>query len=124
MGNSYVVILTGGDLPGQEAPETGRIDIEVSLQLAGLAIRTVTEDALARKVAAAAFRHGYERGAHASRTVAVWVLDGKEEAERFAEFVTREIDPAYVKAALSPLNEILNAADEARQRALPDGVPS
>jgi hypothetical protein len=112
MTGAYVVILTGGALPGQEAPEADRVDIDVSLQRAELAIRTVAEDALARKVAAAAFRHGYERGARDHRVVAAYVVDGEDDAARFAEFVTREIDPAYVTAGRSPLGEMLHAATE------------
>ena len=63
-----------------------------------------------------------QRGGTLHRTVAVWVLGSdKEEAERFAEFVTREIDPAYVTRGLSPLTEMLNAANAARDREQ-DGV--
>ena len=62
---------------------------------------------------------GFKEAATLHRTVAVWVLGDKEEAERFAEFVTREIDPAYVTAALSPLNEIAQ-----RDRRSPSARPA
>ena len=115
MSSQYVVILTSGALPGQETPQPGRIDIDLALQRSGLAVRTDAEDALARKVAAVAFRHGYERGARDHRVVAAYVLDGEGTAARFAEFVTREIDPAYVTVARSPLDELFASAEELRR---------
>jgi hypothetical protein len=123
MGNSYVVILTGGLLPDGRPPASSdppRAHLDLAIE------RGTGKDGtpVLRHVAEEAWALGFKEAATLHRTVAVWVLDGKEEAERFAEFVTREIDPAYVTAGRSPLNEILNAADEARQRALPDGVPS
>ncbi len=124
MSGQYVVILTGGALPDAETPQPHRNDIDVAIQRAGLAVRTDAEDALARKAAAAAFRLGYHHGARDHRTVAAWVLGDEDEAAGFAEFVTREIDPAYVTKARSPLTEMLAAAEPGACRAHPDDCPN
>lgn len=42
---------------------------------------------------------------HAS---ACWVFTDQAVAERFAAYVTREIDPAQVVKALDPVSELLN----------------
>jgi hypothetical protein len=111
----YVVILTGGALPGQKMPEPSRNDIDVALQRAGLT-GTGAGDSLARRIAVAAIKLGYEHGARDYRVVAAYVVDGKDDAQRFAEFVTREIDPAYVTAARSPLDELYAAVEELHRR--------
>lgn len=116
MTGTHVVLLTGGALPGQENPEATRNDIDVTIQRAGLAVRTEAEDALARKVAAAAYRLGYDHGSRDHRVVAAWIAGSEDDAAGFAEFVTREIDPAYVIKARSPLAELLAAAEAARAR--------
>jgi hypothetical protein len=46
---------------------------------------------------------------HAS---ACWVFTDQAVAERFAAFVTREIDPAQVLKALDPVSELLNWRDQ------------
>ena len=122
MSGPYVVILTGGLLPDGRPPvrsDPPRSHLDLATE------RGTDKDGtpVLRHVAEEAWALGFKEAATLHRTVAVWVLDDKDEAERFAEFVTREIDPAYAIAALSPLDEILNAADAARQRALPDGGP-
>lgn len=122
MSGPYVVILTGGLLPDGRPPvnlDPPRMHLDLAIE------RGTASDGtpVLRHVAEEAWALGFKEAATLHRAVAVWVLGDKEEAERFAEFVTREIDPAYAVAALSPLNEVLNAADAARQRALPDGVP-
>ncbi len=38
---------------------------------------------------------------------ACWVFDNQDTAERFAAYVTREIDPARVLKALDPVAELL-----------------
>ena len=115
MSGPYVVILTGGGLPGQKMPEPSRNDIDVALQRAGLT-GTGAGDSLARRIAVAAIKLGYEHGARDYRVVAAYVVDGKDDAQRFAEFVTREIDPAYVTAARSPLDELYAAVEELHRR--------
>jgi hypothetical protein len=120
----YVVILTGGALPGQEVPKAIRNDIDVAIQRAGVAIRTAAEDDLARKVAAAAFRHGYHSGARDHRTVTAWVVDSEDDAAGFAAAVTRDVDPAYVIKARSPLAELLAAIEPAACKAHPDDCPN
>ena len=115
MSGPYVVILTGGALPGQKMPEPSRNDIDVALQRAGLT-GTGAGDSLARRIAVAAIKLGYEHGARDYRVVAAYVVDGKDDAQRFAEFVTREIDPAYVTAARSPLDELYAAVEELHRR--------
>ena len=115
MSGQYVVILTGGALPGQKMPEPSRNDIDVALQRAGLT-GTGAGDSLARRIAVAAIKLGYEHGARDYRVVAAYVVDGKDDAQRFAEFVTREIDPAYVTAARSPLDELYAAVEELHRR--------
>ena len=120
MSDQYVVILTGGARPGDKTshhgPSRNQLDLAVE--------RGTNPDPalMARHVAEEGYLIGFAEAAMLQRVVAVWVLDDKDEAGRFAEFVTREIDPAYVTRALSPLNEVLNAADEARQRAVKDEV--
>ena len=42
---------------------------------------------------------------HAS---ACWVFTDRDVAERFAAYVTREIDPAQVIKAMDPVSELLN----------------
>ena len=111
----YVVILSGGALPGQKMPEPSRNDIDVALQRAGLT-GTGAGDSLARRIAVAAIKLGYEHGARDYRVVAAYVVDGRDDAQRFAEFVTREIDPAYVTAARSPLDELYAAVEELHRR--------
>ena len=115
MSGPYVVILTGGALPGQKMPEPSRNDIDVALQRAGLT-GTGAGDSLARRIAVAAIKLGYEHGARDYRVVAAYVVDGRDDAQRFAEFVTREIDPAYVTAARSPLDELYSAVEELHRR--------
>ena len=115
MSGPYVVILTGGALPGQKMPEPSRNDIDVALQRAGLT-GTGAGDSLARRIAVAAIKLGYEHGARDYRVVAAYVVDGRDDAQRFAEFVTREIDPAYVTAARSPLDELYAAVEELHRR--------
>ena len=115
MSGPYVVILTGGALPGQKMPEPIRNDIDVALQRAGLT-GTGAGDSLARRIAVAAIKLGYEHGARDYRVVAAYVVDGRDDAQRFAEFVTREIDPAYVTAARSPLDELYAAVEELHRR--------
>ena len=115
MSGPYVVILTGGGLPGQKMPEPSRNDIDVALQRAGLT-GTGAGDSLARRIAVAAIKLGYEHGAREYRVVAAYVVDGRDDAQRFAEFVTREIDPAYVTAARSPLDELYAAVEELHRR--------
>ena len=115
MSGQYVVILTGGALPGQKMPEPSRNDIDVALQRAGLT-GTGAGDSLARRIAVAAIKLGYEHGARDYRVVAAYVVDGRDDAQRFAEFVTREIDPAYVTAARSPLDELYAAVEELHRR--------
>ena len=115
MSGQYVVILTGGGLPGQKMPEPSRNDIDVALQRAGLT-GTGAGDSLARRIAVAAIKLGYEHGARDYRVVAAYVVDGRDDAQRFAEFVTREIDPAYVTAARSPLDELYAAVEELHRR--------
>ena len=122
MSGPYVVILTGGALPGQEKradPTRAQLDLAVERgNTPG-----VSPDVRDRHIAEEAWLLGYAEGATLHRVVAAWVLDGKDEAERFAEFVTREIDPAYVTAARSAVAELLTAADQARYPAPQDGVP-
>lgn len=40
-----------------------------------------------------------------------------EQARRFADFLTAEVDPAIVEPLLSPLNEVLNWRDATQERA-------
>ena len=116
MSGQYVVILTGGALPGQKMPEPSRNDIDVALGRAGVAVGTPADNAGTRRLAAHAIKLGYEHGARDYRVVAAYVVDGKDDAQRFAEFVTREIDPAYVTAARSPLDELYAAVEELHRR--------
>jgi hypothetical protein len=117
MSGPYVVILTGGAQPDQEAREADQTDLAVARSIY---VAEGLDAALA-----AAFRGGYKRAAFEYRTVAVWITGSdEEEARRFAGFVTREIDPAYVTRGLSPLAELLTAADALRDRLAWDGGAS
>ena len=126
---AHVVILTAGALPGAPAPEP------LAHHLAG--VQTAThhlldqlaalglDDSPAKRAAAggclapfmaALWKLGYGEAAKAHRVVATWVVPGdRAAADRFARFVTREIDPAYVATALDPADELLRQweADQA-----------
>jgi hypothetical protein len=112
MSGPYVVILTGGALPGQDHGTPEGYQVDLALQHAGCA----SGDKMGRHVAGKAWRLGYAEAAKLHRVVAVYVLDDADDARRFAEFVTREIDPAYVKTAVSPLGELFAVAEELRRR--------
>jgi hypothetical protein len=115
-GRPFVVLLTGGALPGQTEAAPGPNDIEVALERAGVAGDLGPLDAmLARKVAGEAFQHGWHQAAQLHRTVAVYVLEDAEDARRFAEFMSREVDPVHVMRAASPLAETLAAAENHHQ---------
>jgi hypothetical protein len=119
----YVVILTGGLLPDGRPP----VDSDPPRAHLDLAIERGTGkdgNPVLRHIAEEAWELGFKEAATLHRTVGVWVVGSDEdEAKRFAEFVTREIDPAYVTKARSPLGEMLNAADEERRRLwAPDGA--
>lgn len=106
----WAVILTGGALPGEDTPEPGNLERDLAAFRAGITPETL----IAPQVAVYAremYRAGYARAAQAHRVVAVWVVDGTERADRFAQWVTREIDPAYVSLVSDPLAEMLRAAD-------------
>lgn len=111
MSAQYVVILTGGAQPGDEHGDMPLHQVDLAIKGAG---PHPDPDVRLRRVAEEGWCLGYAEAAKLQRVVAVWVLDDEADAKRFAEFVTREIDPAYVAAARSPLDEMLNAADAAR----------
>jgi hypothetical protein len=109
MSGQYVVILTGGARPGDETSHTGPASFQLDLAVE----RGTHPDpaVMARHVAEEAWQIGYAEAAKLQRVVAAWIVDGKDDADRFAEFVTREIDPAYVTAGRSPLAEVLTSAE-------------
>ena len=115
MSGPYVVILTGGALPTDASkadPPRNQLDLAVERGNTPAVSRDVRD----RHIAEEGWLLGYREAAQLHRTVAAWVLGGdKAEAERFAAFVTREIDPAYVTTGRSPVAELLTAA-------LPDGA--
>lgn len=47
-------------------------------------------------------------GSQAYSATACWVFTDQATAERFAAYVTREIDPARVVKAADPVSELLN----------------
>jgi hypothetical protein len=115
MSGQYVVILTGGALPGSTehaGPPRHQLDLAIE--------RGTSKDGnpVLRHVAEEAWLLGYAEAAKLHRAIAAWIVDGKDDAARFAEFVTHEIDPAYVIAARSPLGEMLASAEEQRRRDL------
>jgi seryl-tRNA synthetase len=86
------------------------------LERAGVAGKLGPADAMmARQVAGEAFRHGWHVGAQLHRAVAVFVLDDKSQAVQFAEFMSREVDPAHVMRSSSPLAEALAEAEHHHQ---------
>jgi hypothetical protein len=116
-----VVLLTGGALPMKYDDNPHPNDIELALERAGVAGELGPLDAtLARTVAAEAYKGGWHNAAREHRVVAVYVIDDGAEAARFAEFLTREIDPAHVMRARSALAELMTADEEHRTR---EGVP-
>jgi hypothetical protein len=119
----YVVILTGGALPGDHPAA----DADPPAHQLDLAIERGTGNdgaPVLRHVAEEAWLLGYKEAAALHRPVAAWVVNGdRETAGRFAEFVSREIDPAYVTAARSPLDEMLRADGERRHPVPSDEVP-
>ena len=122
MSGPYVVILTGGLLPDGRPPvrsDPPRSHLDLATE------RGTDKDGtpVLRHVAEEAWALGFKEAATLHRTVAVWVLGDKEEAERFAEYVTHDIDPAYVAVARSPLAETLTAIEQARYPVPQDGVP-
>jgi hypothetical protein len=121
MSGQYVVILTGGARPGDESSRIGPASHQLDLAIE----RGAHPDpaVMLRHVAEEAWQIGHAEAAQLQRIVAAWVVDGKDDAARFAEFVTHEIDPAYVIAARSPLGELLAADDERRHPTPQDGVP-
>lgn len=120
MNGPYAVILTGGAPPdGTEHADPPRNQLDLAIERG-----TGDDGPVLRHVAEEAWLLGYKEAAALHRTVAVWVLGSDEdEAKRFAEFVTREIDPAYVTTARSPLGEMLTAAEAAGYRVPQDEVP-
>ena len=111
MSGPYVVILTGGALPGQEAhADPSHSDLDIIVERGNTS--GVSPDVRDRHIAEEGWLRGYAEAAKLHRTVAAWVVDGEDDAARFAEFVTREIDPAYVTAGRSPLGEMLHAVTE------------
>lgn len=114
----YVVILTGGALPGQQDADPHPNDIELALQRAGVAGTLGPLDAtLARVVAGEAFRVGWHAAAQLHRVVAVYALEDEGEAAWFAAFCSADVDPAYVRRAASPLTAALAAWESERQAA-------
>jgi len=115
MSGQYVVILTGGALPQDASradPPRHQLDLAVE-----------RGSAVERHIAEEGWLLGYAEAAKLHRAVAAWVLGDEDEAKRFAAFVTREIDPAYVTAGRSPLGEMLSGDDERRHPTPQDGVP-
>lgn len=121
MTGQYVVILTGGARPGDERADPPGYQLDLAIEGAG----THADPAvLARRIAEEGWQIGYVEAAKRQRVRAVWVVDAEGDAARFAEFVTREIDPAYVARSLSPLAEMLTAAEalRGREQAVADGA--
>jgi hypothetical protein len=129
----HVVILTGGGTPGEQdrPPEPGRMDLALALDRAGVSEydrdiimagrdvdRLTPANARLLAVAAEAFKAGYRQAAMLHRVVAVWVLPGLPAAQRFAAFITAQVDPAYVRTAGDPLPELLAALDNQTGRTI------
>lgn len=104
----WAVILTGGGLPDENIPEPHRNDIDLALDRAG---DGPCDPGLARSIAAEAFRIGYRQAAMLHRVMSVFAVPGgQEQAEAFAAWLTREIDPAYARRLADPLDELLRSA--------------
>lgn len=116
-GRPCVVILTGGALPMSDPDGPHPHEIELALERSGAAaIPDALEAHLARRIAGEAFLVGWHAAAKEHRVVQVYVIDDGPEAARFAEFITREVDPAYVRRAASPVAELLAAWEDQRRR--------
>ena len=114
MNSPHVVILTGGARPGDERANPPVYQLDLAIEGAG----THPEPAImARRIAEEGWQAGYAEAAKLQRVIAVWVVDDEADAKRFAEFVTREVDPAFVIRAQSPLAEVLTGAEVLRGRA-------
>jgi hypothetical protein len=107
-GQPHVVILTGGALPGHPDQAPAPNEVELALERAGVA-QTLPPLALARAVISEAYKLGWHQAAQHYRVVAVYVLADEFEANRFAVFMTAEVDPAHVMRASAPLPELLAA---------------
>ena len=124
----YLVILTGGGLPSDsdQPPDPYATQIAPALDLYQPECSCCTNNECecggakvtsASAVAAAAFKAGYHQAALLHRVVAVYAVEDPAEAQMLAAAVTREIDPAYVTHAASPLAEALSCYRQARQAA-------
>jgi hypothetical protein len=127
----HVVILTAGALPGQDTPDPHATQLaavpalKVTLtRLNDLGVhggdpgRDVAVGAALDAMAAAYWRAGWADAAKEHRVVAVYVLPDGEEAARFAAFMTGEVDPAYHRAASSPVDELLRHAENCAGRVI------
>jgi hypothetical protein len=104
----FVVILTGGALPGQPTPDPAPADIEMAMTVAGVGAWSAPLDAhMARIAVGEALKIGWANAADAHQVVSVFVIGDDLEAARFAAFMSGEVDPAYVLGTRSPLPELL-----------------
>jgi hypothetical protein len=119
MTRHHVVVLTGGALPGQDTPaprshdlNAVRTEMHQALTVLGeltgnIETRAYLGERLTSLVTAA-WKAGHAVAARDHRVAAAFVLgDDRETADRFAKFITGEVDPAYVIHALDPADELL-----------------
>jgi hypothetical protein len=117
-----VVILTGGALPGQDTavPHPNDIDLAWERGRVDPASPEIIDGLAARRIAYEAFRIGWHQAALLHRVIAVYLLDDdRNDADRFARFMTAEVDPAYVMRAALPLDELLRAYENSGGRIIP-----
>jgi hypothetical protein len=123
----HVVILTGGAVPDAPAPDPASAELnavrdEMAAAVADLGLNGLEpagrEHALAllTALAASGWRAGWRKAVILHRPVAVYVIDDDCEAKRFADFMTAEVDPAYVIASSSPMTELLASCEETTGR--------
>jgi hypothetical protein len=110
----HVVILTGGATPGGTSPEIPDMPEYKMAAIMDDPGRYLSDDVVvaAKAGVLAGWAAGFREAAILHRVVAVWVLPDDVEARRFAELVTGQIDPAYVRRALSPMAEVLAIGEQ------------
>jgi hypothetical protein len=119
MSAQYVVLLTGGYAPPGHAGRAGHEKRQEGGHVLAMAQDKLVEGGLDSALAEM-WQAGWNAAAVHYRIVTCWAFEDAAEAERFARFVTAEIDPAYVMAARSPVHELLACLASQQERGKAD----
>lgn len=122
--DTHVVILTAGARPGQAPPAPGTIQLassqpamhEALTNLRLIGVLTENDPAANLRVglilttlAKTFWQAGWAEAATGHKIRSAWVVDGETRATEFAEFVTRQVDPAFTVRTSDALDEMLRA---------------